>query len=308
MGDLITFMKGVKSWHLFDPGERWFYLNEGYEILEKIVEIVSGMGFKEFIRKEIFEPLNLQCTFLDEFSEEFAFPYYPKDGKIEKGKIPGGPMNGAGGIACSAIDLARYGYMYISKDGRVVSSKSIEEMETPRIKIPYDIPYGNYYYGYVLMIMDDFYGRKVIGHGGSVLVYTANMLYSREDDVSVAVLSNSTGYPMKNFALYALSEFIGIDPDELPFTKRERVYSKLAGSYKTYRGTIEGRVRINGDFLTLELFEDISKIEIILVPEKIEENKAIFHTLSHESIIPVEFVQRNGKTIMIYERYVFEKV
>ncbi len=306
--DLITFMRGVKEWHLLKPGERWFYLNEGYEILERIVEIAGGKSYKEYMREEIFKPLGIKCSFLEDFSDEFAAPYYPKDGRVKRADMPSGPMNGAGGIACSAIDLARYGYMYVSKDERVVSRESIEEMEKPRIKIPYEVPYGDYYYGYGLMIMSDFFGRTIIGHGGSVLVYTAHMLYSESDNISVAVLSNSTGYPIKLFALYVFSYFTGIDPEELSFVREDEVYSKLSGKYRTYSGTIDGVVKRRGDFLILELFEDITSSEIILVPQKIDERKSIFYTLSYGSKIPVEFVQKGDKTLLIYERYILEKV
>ncbi len=306
--DLITFMEGVKDWHLLKPGERWFYLNEGYEILERIVEVVSKRSYKEYLKEEIFKPLGINCLFLEDFGDEFAAPHYPENGEIKRANIPGGPMNGAGGIARSAVDLARYGYMFAAKDERVVSRKSIEDMEKPRIKIPYEIPYGEYHYGYGLMIMSDFFGREIIGHGGSVLVYTAHMLYSRSDDISVAVLSNSTGYPMKLIALYTLSYFTGMNPEELSFVREEKIYSKLVGTYKTYGGTIEGKVRKNWDFLVLELFEDITSSEIILIPQEIDERKSIFYTLSYGSMIPVEFVQKGDKTILIYERYVLEKI
>ena len=268
---------------------------------------MSGKSYKKYIREEIFKPLGINCSFLEDFNSSFASPYYTEGGKIKRANVPGGPMNGAGGIACSAVDLAKYGYMYVSKDERVVSRKSIEEMEKPRIRIPYEISYGDYHYGYGLMIMENFFGRRVIGHGGSVLVYTAYMLYSRKDDISIAVLSNSTGYPMKLLALYTLSKFTGLDPEKLDFVRKDEIYSKLVGKYRTYGETIEGKVKRKGDFLILELSEDVTSVEIILIPQKIDEERSIFYTLSYGSKMPVEFVQKEGKVILIYERYLLEK-
>ncbi len=305
--DLLTFMSDVKAWHLFKPGEKWFYLNEGYELLERIVEIVSGMEYKEFIKSEIFSPLGINCSFIEDQDEKLASPYYLKDGILVKSRTLGGPMNGAGGITCSASDLAKYGYTYVSKNG-VVSPRLIEEMEKPRMRIPYEIPYGNYHYGYGLMIMDDFLGRKVIGHGGSVLVYTAHLLYSREEDISIAVLSNSSGYPMKNFALYLLATFLGEDPEKLSFVRTDDILSSLTGVYRTYHGTISSNIKRSGDFLILELFEDVSPVEMVLVPERLERDHTLFYTLSSGSKIPVQFIRKGDKTLMVYERYVFEKV
>ncbi len=305
--DLLTFMKGVKDWHLFETGRRWFYLNEGYELLEMVVEKVSGMDFKTFVREAIFKPLGLRCSFLEDQDEMLASPYYPSEGIIKKADLPGGPMNGAGGIVCSSKDLSLYGYMYASRDGKVVSKESLLEMEKARVRIPHEIPYGDHYYGYGLMVISDFFGRKLVEHGGSVLVYTAEMLYSVEDDISIAVLANSSGYSMKNFALYALATLVDIDLEELPFVKRDKVYSKLEGEYKTYKSTIKAKVSRHGDFLKIIMFEDLKPYEVILVPEKLEENSSVFYTLISDSKLPVHFETRNGKTIMIYERYVFEK-
>ncbi len=305
--DLLIFMKDVKDWHLFESGKRWFYLNEGYELLEMVVEKVSGVDFKTFIREVIFEPLDLKCSFLEDQNERLASPYYPSEGIIKKSSLPGGPMNGAGGIACSAKDLSLYGYMYASKNERVVSKKSLMEMEKARVRIPHEIPYGDHYYGYGLMTISDFFGKKLVEHGGSVLVYTAEMLYSTEDDVSIAVLANSSGYSMKNIALYALATLVDIDLEELPFVKRDKIYSKFEGEYKTYKSTIKAKVSRQGDFLKIIMFEDLEPYEVILVPEKLEENSSVFYTLTSDSKLPVYFETHNGKTIMIYERYVFEK-
>lgn len=305
--DLVMFMKGISEWYLFKPGERWFYLNEGYEILERTVEVVSGKSYKDFLREEIFKPLGLSCRFLDEPSEDFAAPYYVKGNEIRRAPSLGGPMNGAGGIACSSEELAMYGYSFVSRKS-VVSEEALSDMESPKVEIPIEIPFGRYGYGYGLMVMGDFFGRKLVGHGGSVLVYTAQMFYSREEDISIAILSNSSGYSVKNLALYALSEIFGEDPEELPFAKTEKVFEKLTGEYHSYMSTIRAKVVRSADFLKMILKEDFEEMEVILVPEVLSEDSARFYTLMGGSKIPVEFFKKDGKVLMIYERYVLEKV
>ncbi len=46
---------------LFDPGERWHY-SEGLDVAGRLVEVVSGMPFDEFLRSRIFEPLGMGDT------------------------------------------------------------------------------------------------------------------------------------------------------------------------------------------------------------------------------------------------------
>jgi CubicO group peptidase (beta-lactamase class C family) len=45
-----------------NPGEKYTY-SEGLDVLGYFIEVVSGMPFDEFLRKRIFEPLNIADTF-----------------------------------------------------------------------------------------------------------------------------------------------------------------------------------------------------------------------------------------------------
>ena len=47
----------------FRPGEKRVYCNTGYTLLAIIVKRVSGMSFREFTTKNIFEPLGMNHTF-----------------------------------------------------------------------------------------------------------------------------------------------------------------------------------------------------------------------------------------------------
>ena len=47
---------------LFNPGERWEY-SLSVDVLGRLVEVVSGMPFDEFLRKRVFEPLGMKDTY-----------------------------------------------------------------------------------------------------------------------------------------------------------------------------------------------------------------------------------------------------
>lgn len=49
----------------FKPGEYFCYTNANYILLASIVEKVSGIGFEEFLQEQIFEPLNMQHTYVN---------------------------------------------------------------------------------------------------------------------------------------------------------------------------------------------------------------------------------------------------
>ena len=43
----------------FEPGTKWQYSNTGIATLGRIVEVLSGMKYEEFLAKRIFEPLGM---------------------------------------------------------------------------------------------------------------------------------------------------------------------------------------------------------------------------------------------------------
>lgn len=46
---------------MFTPGEKWMY-GASADIMGAVIEVVSGMKFGDFLRKEIFEPLGMNDT------------------------------------------------------------------------------------------------------------------------------------------------------------------------------------------------------------------------------------------------------
>lgn len=60
--DTREYMRGIASVPLcFQPGERWLY-GFSADVLGGIIEAVSGMTFGEFLKKEIFVPLEMEDT------------------------------------------------------------------------------------------------------------------------------------------------------------------------------------------------------------------------------------------------------
>ncbi len=54
----------------FKPGDRYMYSNTDYTLLALIVKRASGMSFREFTKKNIFEPLGMKNThFRDDHAE-----------------------------------------------------------------------------------------------------------------------------------------------------------------------------------------------------------------------------------------------
>ncbi len=72
---------------LFQPGTQWSYSSPGIEILGRIIEVVSGEKYVDFITGHILEPLGMKDSFFfpppDKIAR-IAMVYASKDGKLER--------------------------------------------------------------------------------------------------------------------------------------------------------------------------------------------------------------------------------
>ncbi len=145
------------------PGEKYAYGNQGMNIAARVVEIVSGMPYEEFLQQRFFDPLGMNDTTFwpnEEQVARLAIPYGPNRDK--NGFAPGGigfltkpygdrakrfPEAG-GGLFSTTGDMLRYGLM-LANDGeldgkRYLSKAAVGELrkeQTGETKVNYGLGY-----------------------------------------------------------------------------------------------------------------------------------------------------------------------
>lgn len=117
----------------FEPGTKWDYCQSGINTLGRVIEIVSGQSYADFMRQRLFDPLGMtDATFYPnkEQIKRLAVSYDLKDQKLEPTDItlipgPVGDRNhyaaANGGLFCTAADYCRFSQMLLSGgtlDGR----------------------------------------------------------------------------------------------------------------------------------------------------------------------------------------------
>lgn len=125
----------------FQPGSRWRYSAlAGIDTLGRIVEIVSGMTFDEFLRTRLFEPLDMRDTHfvLGPEKQPRLLPLYRREGNAwQVASTPGfldtrTYLSGAGGLYSTAHDYIRFEQMLVNGgelDGkRILSPKTVQLM------------------------------------------------------------------------------------------------------------------------------------------------------------------------------------
>jgi CubicO group peptidase (beta-lactamase class C family) len=126
----------------FEPGSKWQY-GPGLSVAGRVVEVVSGKPFDQFLAERIFQPLEMRDTsFLPSAEQQsrLAHLYQPTKDKndIEPAThwlfevSPDKTPNPSGGLYSTASDLARF-YQMILNGGnltgtRILSSAAVREM------------------------------------------------------------------------------------------------------------------------------------------------------------------------------------
>lgn len=322
--DLMTFINGAKDEVAAEPGTRYFYLNEGYTLLGRIIEKASNMRYEDCIRERILKPLKMsRSDFPNENLEkdadvatsylvqkkENAFVATPSVFPLDRMAYP------AGGLISSVRELANYLITYMNEgvfEGtRILDSSLLKEMVKPHIDTGYSTFFGKRYYGYGWGTNKDFFGQECIGHSGSVGVSSADLRFVPALNMGVAVASNNgiaESVPM--IAPVVLALLMGKDPmKEIPIFEIERKMGMLTGGYESYKGITKISVVRKGGILFAELKEKLYEQSLALIPESDRLDSLKFYILTGGIKMPAEFVvDSSGKIDLYIERNRYHKV
>lgn len=98
----------------FQPGSRWGYSPRyGHDVVARIIEIVSGVPYDEFLRERIFEPLGMADThfFLPAEKEPRRVVIHGLDAKAKGWGRPSRYASASGGLSSTAEDFLRFEQM-----------------------------------------------------------------------------------------------------------------------------------------------------------------------------------------------------
>ena len=148
--DLLTLRDGVRSYAMTplnsEPGTKYAYSNAGINTGGRIIEVVSGLKYEDFLDQRLFAPLGMQDTTFwpnEEQLMRLAKPYKPTADKMGLEETTIGqlryplsdqtrqPMPG-GGLFSTASDMGRFCQMVLNKgtlDGkRILSEAAVATM------------------------------------------------------------------------------------------------------------------------------------------------------------------------------------
>lgn len=180
-----------------DPGAFSVYCNDGFTLLELLIEKISGMDYTRFLNEYFFNPLGLEDTKTsqDEFNtDRLAKTYIPSIPYFLPQDTVG--IVGTGGIYSTAEELCRFGEVLMGKHPEILSEKSAEQMRAPEYKNGIWLDDGensvNYGLGWDAVEKYPFsrYGISAQAKGGDTLLYHSELICIPEYDLTAAVLSS----------------------------------------------------------------------------------------------------------------------
>lgn len=196
--DVIVFMLREKTLQ-FAPGTRYCYSNFGYNILGRIIERMTGMGYEAAARKLILQPSGvwfaltggdtLAARFTAEtvYHDDPRWPPVPSQSGVGEGTLSYNAfhletMDSHGGWVMTAKDLVRFADAMDGRSGipRFLRPATIALMETPDPRIAHPAA------GLSWMLEPGAWK-----HSGSLIAGSHSFLERRGDGVTWAVIYNS---------------------------------------------------------------------------------------------------------------------
>jgi CubicO group peptidase (beta-lactamase class C family) len=209
----------------FAPGEKYKYNNSGYRMLGMIIEKCSGISYGEYLRENIFTPLEMKNSGFDsgrKILKNRAAGYALDDDLVINAKAVD-PVNvfSEGGIYSTVEDLLLWDQSLYTE--KLLSKKSLGEIFTPEK--------NNYGYGWNITKLFD---RREISHSGQNFGFASHIKRFPDDRMTIIVLSNNQMTDAQTIATNLAAIVFG-EPYRIPrvaITVDSRILEQYAGTYE----------------------------------------------------------------------------
>ena len=178
----------------FPTGTGFGYSNTGYSLLAMIVEDVSGMGYEEFLRTQLFEPAGMSTTGYDLQipQDPIAIGYSCDEERwgrpTEKpwdGNAPYWHLKGNGGLLSTVEEL--YAWTLALDGDAVLDATARAKLFEPPLRAEET---RDSYYAYGWDVHRTPRGTRSIGHNGSNRIFYSDLVRLVDEGITVIHSSN----------------------------------------------------------------------------------------------------------------------
>ena len=231
--------KMIDAPQIAPAGFAFSYSNAGFNVLARIIEVVSGEGFEAFVTRRILAPLEMrETTYWPE--EAILHSVAVGHAQTDRGMVPvnswaiSRSIAGSSGVVSSVLDQLRYAAFHIG-DGRAPDASIVLPSAVLRAMQSEQASAGSMCdaFGYSFMI-DRLPGAELVKHGGSINGQQSSFELVPARGYGCTVLTNGEGgrEVRQTVANACLAHFTGLerrspaaDPALAP------AHAELAGHY-----------------------------------------------------------------------------
>lgn len=203
---------------------RHIYQNTMYELAGVVIERVTGQRWDHFLTKRLWQPIGMLETYGTRSQitpeQSHVLPYFFNDGELSRADwdFPDDLADAAGSVWSSIHDMGLWAQFLlrgaVTEGGdRLISEDSVEEMFKPQSLIATDDFYPTFeltrpdWTSYGLgWFQQNFQGRKIDFHTGSLSGLIAIIGLDREGDRAVIVLGNRDHAEMRHAVLWEVMD------------------------------------------------------------------------------------------------------
>jgi len=222
----------------FSPEVRWKYSNLAYSIAGMVVEAASGQSWADYLQANIFDPLQMSSSSVDQETDGLATGYgirTPDAPREIIGFVDARGMASATGLTSTVADMAKFvsaQFRNGERGGqRILGTASLREMH--RVRMLENTWTRGQGIGFSVRRVD---GTLYIGHGGGYPGYTTNTTIQLDSKVGVIVLTNTNdsnpsqiAQQLMNTVGAAVAEATKVVPDAVAW---DPSWARFAGVYQ----------------------------------------------------------------------------
>ena len=284
--DLFRIMRNQRELN-FTPGDEYMYSNTGYIFMAKIIEVVTGENFEDWMKSNIFVPLGLSDTYIEGQATRIvkgnATSYLKQKDNSYSRAVEYWNYKGSGNVHSTVKDLLLWLNNFSNPHDNWKSAfKILQTTDTLN-----NGKMLNYAFG---VAIDSINGIRRINHGGSVGGFRSFACTFPYEGISIVVLTNySSSNPLEKMNFLAEIVIPGLatktNPEENIFKDYRPVpndnLKKYEGDY--WDGDAARKIYIKND--TLWYFRHkgnesplmyVGDDEFIIMPQAIWKTKFIF--------------------------------
>ena len=243
---------------MYDFRAKWGYCNAGFVIAGKCLEEISGVSWQDFLKENIFEPLEMNRTLAlnSEYNgaDNVCSAHTLVDSKITV--VPSDRndnLAAAAGISSSINDLSHW-ILALLDSGRYQGKQVIPWQAIQTTRLPVSIigegrhPFNSGHFSLYGLgwELEDYAGKEIVSHTGGTDGFVTSVTLLPEEDLGVVVLTNSdmNGF-YQAFKWEIIDAYLG-----LPY----RNYSKyFLQRYNRYFGAKQSMVEAKKDTIAMKL-------------------------------------------------------